>query len=64
LFTEFDQLIEQFQKHDPEFVKQHGIEKIKHYIGHPVIGQVINVDNLLTIKNSSLLTLKGLRFND
>jgi hypothetical protein len=64
LFAEFDQLIEKFQKHDPEFVKQHGVEKIKHYTGHPVIGQIINVDELLAIKNSSLLTLKGLRFND
>jgi hypothetical protein len=36
----------------PEFVALHGIEKILHYTGHPVIGKVINLDDLLTIVNS------------
>jgi hypothetical protein len=64
LFTEFDQLIEKFQKNDPEFVEQHGVEKIKHYTGHPIIGQVINVDDLLSIKNSPVLKLKELLFDE
>ena len=64
LFTSFDQLIYQFQKNNPEFVKQHGVEKIKHYTGHPIIGRVTNIDDLLTIKSSPQLTLKSLQFND
>jgi hypothetical protein len=64
LFTEYNQLIEQFQKNDPAFVKQHGVEKIKHYTGHPVIGKIINISDLLVIKNSPQLTLKDLEFND
>ncbi len=62
-FTKFDQLIEKFQQHDPNFVEYHGVDKIKHYTGHPVIGKVINTDDLEAIKNSAtLLTLKELNF--
>jgi hypothetical protein len=64
LFTQFDQLIAQFQKNDPQFVELHGIEKIKNYTGHPVIGHILNIDDLLTVKNAPTLTLKELKFND
>jgi hypothetical protein len=63
-FTEFDQLIEKIKIHAPEFVELHGVEKIRHYTGHPVIGQVTNVDDLLQVKRAPLLTLESLEFND
>ena len=33
----------------PEFIKNHGLEKILHYTGHPIIGRVVNIDNLNAI---------------
>lgn len=36
----------------PTFVAKHGIDKILHYTGHPVIGRVTNLDDLETVVNS------------
>jgi len=64
-FKKIDELIQKFQIYDPEFVGRHGIEKIKYYTGHPIIGKVINVNDLDIIKHSSaILTLKELLFDD
>jgi len=35
-----------------EFVAQHGIEKILHFTGHPIIGKIINLNDLETVVNS------------
>lgn len=35
--------------HAPEFVAQHGLEKIMYYTGHPIIGQVTNTDDLAAV---------------
>ena len=37
----------------PEFVAYHGLDKILHYTGHPVIGRVTNLDALKTVANSN-----------
>jgi hypothetical protein len=37
----------------PEFIAYHGIDKILHYTGHPVIGRVTNLDALETVVNSN-----------
>jgi hypothetical protein len=36
-----------------EFVGKHGIEKILHFTGHPVIGRVLNLNDLETIVDSN-----------
>jgi hypothetical protein len=30
----------------PDFVAKHGLETILHYTGHPIIGRVVNIDNI------------------
>jgi len=35
--------------HAPEFVKSHGWDKIMYYTGHPIIGQVVNLDDLAQV---------------
>ena len=63
-FSEQDQLIEKFQQHDPAFVDHHGIEKIKSYIGFPVVGKVENIELLEQIINySSIIELESIEFD-
>lgn len=61
-FTEVDQLLLEFQKHDPAFVDLHGVEKIKHYIGYPVVGTVLNINDLQQVSNAPLLELESIDF--
>jgi hypothetical protein len=62
-FDQFDILVEKFQENDPGFVKEHGVEKIKRYTGHPVIGKVKNIEDLITVASSTeLLQLENLGF--
>ena len=42
-----------WQTNAPEFVAYHGLDKILHYTGHPIIGRVINLDELEIIVNSN-----------
>lgn len=42
-----------WQTNAPEFVEQHSMEKILHYTGHPVIGTVLNLNDLETIANDN-----------
>jgi hypothetical protein len=62
-FTETDQLVATLAKHDPSFVQLHGEEKIKHYTGYPVIGQVVNLDDLQQVAKASNLEFESVIFN-
>lgn len=53
-----------FQQHAPEFVELHGLDKIAHYTGAPIIGHVTNLDDLYFVQQSPLLTLDYITFND
>ena len=57
-----DKIIELFQLHDPDFVELHGVEKIKHYTGYPVIGRVINLNDLYACLKTHILELDSLTF--
>ena len=62
-FDEEDQLIEKFKQHDPRFVEQHGIDKIKSYIGFPVIGRVENINLLEQIVHyDQVVELESIEF--
>jgi hypothetical protein len=51
--------------HAPEFVACHGIEKILHYTGHPVIGHVVNLEDLEKISTSeNIIELQQVIFNE
>ena len=61
-FRETAQLISFFEMHDPEFVRLHGAETILHYTGYPVIGRVVNLDDLRVVVDSAELELEGIYF--
>jgi hypothetical protein len=62
---DLDWLIEQFRNSDPDFVARHGEHKIRHYTGYPIIGKVLNLDDLDRVKKSThLLELEKLEFID
>jgi hypothetical protein len=42
-----------WESNAPEFVKLHGMKKILDYTGHPIIGQVTNLNALETVVNSN-----------
>lgn len=63
-FHDVDKLIKEFNQHDPDFVKLHGIEKISQYIGHPVIGKVINLDDLMNVITAPTLEFESLEFHE
>jgi hypothetical protein len=45
-----DQILEAFKQNDSKFVQQQGEDKIRYYSGSAVIGQVIDIDLFLQIK--------------
>lgn len=49
--VDVDLVIEQFQRHAPEFVSHHDVEKIRRYTGFPMIGRVDNLTDLKTVVN-------------
>lgn len=61
-FTQHNELLDFFLKHDPEFFKLHGPEKILHYTGYPVIGKVTNLNDLAVALNSGILEFEFLDF--
>ena len=62
---DLDWLIEQFRNNDPDFVARHGEHKIRHYTGYPIIGKVLNLDDLDRVKKRiHLLELEKLEFID
>jgi hypothetical protein len=61
-FTAVEDLLDEFKKFDREFVDLHGIEKIKHYIGYPVVGRVLNLDEFVTVISAPLLEFENLKF--
>jgi hypothetical protein len=58
-----DQILVKFKDCDPEFVKQHGEEKIRYYTGAAVVGKVVDPELFRKIKqHSSTLVLEKVEF--
>ena len=53
---------EYFSTNAPDFVNYHGMETIMKYSGHPVIGKVRNIDDLIKIKQAIPLEFESLQF--
>lgn len=47
-----------FLTHDPDFVAQHGTDKIMRYTGWPIVGRVINLDVLQSVVQDPVLELE------
>jgi hypothetical protein len=52
-----------FKKNAPDFVKEHGMEKILEFTGHPIIGNVVNLDVLAEVCKQPLLELESVTVN-
>ena len=65
LITDFnvDRYLFWFKIHSPEFVKLHGEQAILNYTGHPIIGKVVNLDDLVTVSTAPILELESITFN-
>jgi len=52
-----------FQNFSPEFVEYHGVEKLKKFTGHPVIGKVQNLNDLEAVLAQPTLEFLKLSFD-
>jgi hypothetical protein len=57
--TEYQQW---WSTHALEFVTLHGMNKILHYSGHPIVGQVRNTADLLSLSQSPFLKFECIQF--
>lgn len=51
-----------FLANGADFVNQHGIEKLRQFTGHPVVGRVVNLDDLETVVATPILELDCIEF--
>lgn len=57
-------VLAEFQQHDPGFVLWHGTDTILHYTGFPVIGSVVNTDDLrIVVDAPDALELDRIEFD-
>lgn len=57
-------ILNYFQQHAEQFVKKHGVEKIKHYTGFPKIGYLDNPDDFKNLLiDSDVIELESMSFN-
>jgi hypothetical protein len=60
---DMDLLIAKFRDNDPAFVELHDETKIRHYTGYPVIGRVLNLEDLEIVRSTTkILELEKLEF--
>ena len=60
-----DTVLEKFLLNDPEFVRQHGADKIKYYSGSAVVGRADDIDLLKHLRNfPTHLDLESLEFHE
>jgi hypothetical protein len=51
-----------FRRHAPEWVLEHGEQRLMGYTGHPVIGRCCNVNDLVEVMSRPGLRLQGIEF--
>jgi hypothetical protein len=58
----FEKYRQWFEINDPQFVERHGWNTIEKFTGHPVIGKVLNPQDLVTTINCPVLEFEYLKF--
>jgi hypothetical protein len=58
----WEQYIQWFLDNGPDFVEKHGIETIKKFTGHPVVGHIVNLDDLEYCLSLPALEFEALDF--
>jgi hypothetical protein len=59
-----DQYLAWFNKHAPNFVQHNGQAQLIKFTGHPVIGTVINLEDLETLVAMPVIEFESLNFNE
>jgi len=59
---DWEKYLDWFRLHGKDFLQTHGEDQLKCYTGHPVIGRVINLDDLEQVVNTPVLTFQALYF--
>jgi hypothetical protein len=62
-FTNHQELLNDIKQHDYKFYNLHGPDKILRYTGYPVIGKIINLNTLMSIRSQTTLEFEKLEFN-
>jgi hypothetical protein len=59
---DWDKYINWFRQHDNNFVATHGVERIKKFTGHPVVGSIVNKDDLEILIRQPVLDFESITF--
>jgi hypothetical protein len=59
---DFDKYLTWFETNAPEFVQQHGIEQLTKFTGHPVVGHVINKNDLQDVIDQNTIQFDRIDF--
>ena len=62
-FTDVDNYISWWKQHAPDFLKHHGIEKMIANTGNPVIGYIINNQDLIPLQTATSIELEYVKIN-
>lgn len=57
-----EQYLEWFKIQAPEFVKQHGVDRLRKFTGHPIVGSVVNKEDLKTVVEMPIIEFELLEF--
>jgi hypothetical protein len=55
--------IKWFEIHDADFVKLHGVARLKKFTGHPIIGSVQNKQDLVTLLEQPVIKFESIMFS-
>jgi hypothetical protein len=58
---DIDSYLAWYRQHGADFLAIHGEERLLHYTGWPVIGQVTNLDVLTKVKEADLLEFEWIQ---
>lgn len=60
-----EEILQKFIQHDPEFVREHGADKIKYYSGSAVVGRADDIELFKHLRNfPAVLELERLEFHE
>jgi hypothetical protein len=62
--TKFDwkKYINWFETHANDFVSMHGAERIEKFTGHPIVGSIINKEDLQTLIDQPVIKFESITF--
>jgi hypothetical protein len=59
---DWDRYIKWFEVHASKFLDEHGIDRLRKFTGHPVVGSVLNLDDLYTLIKQPIITFEHIAY--